>query len=231
MLALLCALSLFFPLTADDMSDALARMQKSKEEAEKASDFILANAHRAPAPNLFIASAIMLERKRTEDAAFLFYAAQIRRRLDRQRFLPSQSGADDPDIALGALSQQIGAAVNPAIMRQPKQFSAAIERVAAWTPETPKNYDPGWKFAKRPDYGSKGDLDMIRGGFLEHMRPIATLLNRADYFAAFVTVQDFNFAAFEETRKPERIRAKEAAEKKMAAIEKETGIEGLYYKK
>ena len=229
---LLCAILVSLPLAADDMSEALDQMQKSKEEAAKAADFILANADRAPAANLFIASAVMLGRERTEDAAFLYYAAQMRRRLDVVRFPPTGSGGDSPDVLLGALSQQIGAAVNPAILRQPKQLSAALDRIAAWAPATPKSYEPGWKYSKRTaDAAAQSAFEENRKDFLDHFRPIAMLLNRPDYFAAFKTLQDYNFSSFEEMRKPARIKEKEAAEKKMTAIEKELNVEGLYYRR
>jgi len=230
--AVLLALAVALPIAADDMSDAIAQMQKSKEEGAKAADFILANAHRAPAPNLFIAAAIMLERQRTEDAAFLFYAGQMRRRLDVAHFPPSDSGGDSPDVLLGALSQQIGAAVNPAIMRQPKKLSAALDRIATWTPASPKSYDPGWKFTRRTsDAAAQTAFEANRKDFLAHFRPIAQLLNRADYFAAFTIVQDYNFSTAAEMQQPARLKAKEDAEKTMMAIERQLGIEGLYYKR
>ena len=229
---LVCTILAGLPIAADDMSDALERMQKSKDEAAKASDFILANAERAPSANLFVSAAIMLDRERVEDAAFLFYAAQLRRRLDISRFPPSETGGNSPEVLLGALSQQIGGAVNPAAMRHPKELGAALDRIAAWTPATPKGYDPGWKYAERaPDAAVQSAFEANRKEFLDHFRPLATLLNKPEYFAAFKIVQDYNFGTFEEMQKPARIKAKEEAERRMLAIEKELGIEGLYYKR
>jgi hypothetical protein len=213
------------------LCSALALSAVAADDA-KSPDFILAHADRATAADLFLASAAMLQGGRVQDAAFLFYAAQMRRRLDIAHFPPKESGGDSPDVALMALSQQIGQAVNPAIMRQPKDLSAAIERVRAWTPITPKSYDPGWKFLRREnDAAAQSAFEANRKDFLDHFGPIATLLNRPDYFAAFKIVQDYNFSNFEEMRKPSRIREKDAAEKKMAAIEKDLGIEGLYYRR
>lgn len=218
LLAAVLSAALALPVTAgDDLAQAEA---------------VLAHADRAPAADLFTASAAMLGHKRLGDAAFLFYIAQMRRRLDIAHFPPKESGADSPDIALMALSQQIGQAVNPAIMRQPKELSAVLERVRAWTPVTPKTYDPGWKALRREsDTAAQSAFEANRKDFLDHFGGLATLLNRPDYFAAFKTLQDYNFSNYEEMKKPERIREREAAEKKMAAIEKELGIEGLYYRK
>src|SRR5437763_7136810 len=131
---LLCAMLVSLPLAADDMSKALDQMNGSKEEAFKAADFVLANVGRAPAMDLFLASAVMLSRQRVEDAGFLLYTGQLRRRLDISRFPPAESGGDSPEVLLGAMSQQIGAAINPAVMRQPKELRAAVTRVAAWKP-------------------------------------------------------------------------------------------------
>ena len=190
---------------------------------------VLAHADRAPAGDLFTASAAMLNRQRLQDAAFLFYVAQMRRRLDIAHFPPKESGGDSPDVALMALSQQIGQAVNPAIMRQPKELGAVLDRVRAWTPVTPKNYDPGWKPLRREsDAAAQRAFEASKKDFLEHFGALVTLLNRPDYFAAFKTLQDYNFSNYGEMKKPARIHEREAAEKKMASIEKELGIEGLY---
>lgn len=218
-------------LIAAVLSTALALSVAAGDDLPKP-EAVLAHADRAPAAHLFAASAEMLNRGRLQDAAFLFYIAQMRRRLDIAHFPPAESGADSPDILLMALSQQIGQAVNPAIMRQPKELSAVLERVRAWTPVTPRNYDPGWKPLRREsDAGAQGAFEKNKKDFLDHFGGLATLLNRPDYFAAFKTLQDFNFGNYEETKKPARVREKEAAEKKMAAIEKELGIEGLYYRR
>ena len=195
-------------------------------------EVVLANAERTPSVELFLASVALLEQKRNADAAFLFFAAQLRSRYDLNRYPPKGTGGDSPDIAIGALSGQIGAAVNPAIMRQPKELRAVVDRIAKFTPATPRGYDPGWEH-KRP--ASEKEALMLfneqRAEFLTLYRGMVTLLEDPEYFAAFRTVQDYNFAPFEETRKPERIRAKDEAVQKMLAIEKKLDIEGMFHRK
>ena len=70
---------------------------------------------------------------RIEDAAFLLYAAQLRRAFDAQRFeTATAEKARDPGIYLGFLNETTGMMVNPAVMRQPKLFASAIVRIEAW---------------------------------------------------------------------------------------------------
>ena len=54
------------------------------------------------------------------------------------------------------------------------------------------------------------------------------LLETPEYFEAFRTLQDFNLDTTGDAKKPERIAAARAAERKMADIEKRMGIAGLY---
>src|SRR5689334_17956907 len=50
-----------------------------------------------------------------EDAAFLFFAAQMRFQIDMQVFPPVQTGADSPNVLKSALSFTIGSRVGPLI--------------------------------------------------------------------------------------------------------------------
>lgn len=218
-----------------DMDKALEAMNgKDQAAAFKAADLVLANAQRAPAAALFVASAVNITRRDAAAAAYLFYAAQMRSRYDLNRYPPPKDakGGDNPGIPLMALNQQIGAAVNPMIMRQPKVLSEVLKRLETFKPATPPNYDPGWKYG--PPVANDEAMKLFseyQREFLSHFRGLATLLNDPDYFAAFKTVQDFNLGTETEARIPAKVKAKQEAEKKMAAIEKQRGIEGFYFHK
>ena len=213
------------------MDQALTKLQnaQSAEQAAAPIAYIVQHAQEAPAPHLFIASASAVSSDKLEDAAFLFYIAQMRARYDLSRFPPKGSGGNSPGVALAAMSQQIGAVVNPSVMREPKTFSKVIARVNAWQPQTPAKYSPGWEYATtNPDAGKKM-LDTQRAAFNKQFGALATLLNDPQYFAAFKVVQQYNLDG--SPSDDERIKAKSAAEATMTAIEKKKDIEGLYYRR
>ena len=217
-----------------DMDKATAEIQAANTPAEgaKAIEFILTNSQRAPALALFMAAAGAQGSQRVEDAAFLFYAGQLRARLDLARFPPKGAGGDSPAVAIGALSSQIGQAINPAIMREPKSFKNVVEKVAAWMPTTPADYDPGWEFtSKTSEATAMEEFNARREDLVSHFRGLSTLLNDPEYFTAFKTLQDYNLGSLADMQNPTKIKAKEAAEKKLRSIETSRKIEGLFYRK
>ena len=227
----LALLFLAVPLFAaqPDMDKALQELQKGPEQAKPAIGFIVANSERAPALNLFFGAAAAAQLGRTEEAAFLFYAAQLRARMDAARYPPKGKGGDSPLVALGAINNQVGIMVNPAIMRQPQKFSAVVERIAVWNPATPKGYEPGWQFTPgASEADARKKFNENRAAFLKQFRGMAKLLNDATYFAAFKTLQEFNFAPPAEQQKPEQVKKKDAAVKTLQSIEQRMGIKGLF---
>lgn len=233
-LALLAALPLFgAKKKPSGMDQALAKIEASSTPADAMAPmlFILAHSQEAPAMHLFLGSAVALSVNRLEDAAFLFYAGQMRTRYDLARFPPKGEGGDSPGVALGAISHQLGAEINPAIMREPLLFAKVVSRVEAWVPATPAGYDPNWEYASVQEAAARRQLTEHRESFSRQFGGLSTLLNDPQYFAAFKVLQDFNFSSYEQQQKPDRVKEKKAAEAKMLAIEKKRGIEGLFYRK
>jgi hypothetical protein len=60
---------------------------------------------------------------------------------------------------------------------------------------------------------------------------MSALLNNAEYFQAFLVVQNFNFSSYKEQQIPELIEKKDQAEKRLRVIEERMGIEGMYFRK
>lgn len=218
---------------ATKMHDALLQLQRSKTAADAlpALTYILGHAAEAPSLQLFIGATAAMGNNRLEDAAFLFYIAQMRSRYDLLRFPPKATGGDSPAAVLAALNQQIGAAVNPAIMRQPASLTAVVKRVEAWTPAIPAGYEPGWPHTTGKQDAAKALFATQRAAFKKQFGAISALLNDPEYFAAFRTVQDYNFSTAEQMKDARRKKAKQDAEQKMLAIERMRGLEGLYYEK
>jgi hypothetical protein len=216
-----------------EMDKALARIEAAAKPADATAPmlFIMAHAQEAPALPLFLSSVVALADDRLEDAAFLFYAGQMRTRYDLTRFPPKASGGDSPGVALGALSQQLGAEINPTIMREPASFAKVVARVETWAPAIPADYDPGWEYTAVQDVDAKRQFTENRAAFVKQFGGLSTLLNDPEYFAAFTAIQEYNFSPYEEQQNPERMKEKKAAEEKMLAIETKKGIEGLYFRK
>jgi hypothetical protein len=231
------ALLMALPLTAaakkqNGMDKAMTAIESaaSPSDAVAPMEYILEHSTEAPAVHLFVASAVAMSLNRFEDAAYLFYTAQMRSRYDLARFPPKGTGGDSPAVALGALQQQLGAELNPAIMREPAAFAKTVSRVQSYKPAVPAGYDPGWEYGAVNEADAARQFAQHRDVFVKQMGGLSTLLNDKEYFAAFKTMQDFNFSTYEEQQKPARIQARNTAEAKMREIEQKKGIEGLYRK-
>ncbi|MBI2511622.1 MAG: hypothetical protein HYV96_06560 [Opitutae bacterium] len=192
--------------------------------AAAALDQVLANADTTSASALYIAAGAALKAGKLSDAGFLFYAARIRTAFDQALFPPRGAGGDSPLVALGALQFQLGSSLNPTLMADPKAYAAAVEKVKAWTPRAPDDYQPGWEYKQRTTLKAAEDaIRDLRAKFIEQMGSLSTLLNDERYFAAFRTVQKFNRGPA--TERPPR-EAYDAALKTMREIETVKGIPG-----
>ncbi|MEY2878042.1 MAG: hypothetical protein RLZZ15_422 [Verrucomicrobiota bacterium] len=179
----------------------------------------------ASAVMLYTASGVALREKRLEDSGFLFYVARFRAQFDRELFPPTGTGGDSPMVLFGALQQQLGSVVNPALMAEPKVFAKVLARVRSWRPEVPNGYLPGWEFSqKESPKKAEASIQDGRTKFLDGMGGICTLLQDDAYFAAFKIAQDYNLKPRAE--KPTK-EAFDAAMKMMERIESEKGIQGV----
>jgi len=153
---------------------------------------------------LFLASKTAFTLNRVADAAFLFYAAQLRAAFDFERFdIPRQSDGNNAATYLGFLRETIGMSVNPAIMREPARFSEVIDRLEKWAMVPSRD-------AYYPEFGSAGfkiaqekwaeTAATIKQGFMTQFgRRQARLLNDPEYFEAFRFVQGMNLGELPQT--------------------------------
>ena len=201
----------------------------TQDEQRRALDLVLARTAPVVSVDLFLASAVAHQLGRVEDAGFLLYAAQMRARLDLDRFPPKGQGGDSPATLIGALSMQVGQAVNPVLMRDPKAFGQAVARLRAWDAVAPAGYDPGWEYGKaKPAAQAAAAAEKLKRETLQPAENMVRLLDTPEYFEAFKTLQDFNLDPSAAKPTPDRIAAARKAEQTMAAIEKRLGIPGLY---
>jgi TonB family protein len=197
----------------------------SKEKLGELLDAFVADSSLASPTYLYLAAGTASRLGRVEDAAFLLYAAQLRKAFDYGRYDVVSDPGNDAATYLAFLNQTIGESVNPAIMRQPKAFASAISRLEAWdvAPSTNAYYTEfpkvkGWKV---PPAGWPKLAASLKEDFLSSFaRKYVVLLADPAYFEAFAVVQDFNFGRVDPKDKKALDRFEKSREK-MRAIENE----------
>ena len=105
----------------------------SREELTRLIDAMAQDASLVSPMYLFLASKTAFNLGRLEDAAFLFYGAQLRAAFDFERYdVARQADGNNAATYLGFLRQTIGGSVNPAVMREPTVFNAVVKRLEKW---------------------------------------------------------------------------------------------------
>jgi hypothetical protein len=198
-------------------------------EKVKSLETVLKSPDRYSALILYFGADVALKEKRLEDSAFLYYAGQLRARFDKGCFPPKGTGGDNPFLLFAALSQQFGSVIIPAVMAEPKIFAKAIERVKNWNPKAPKEYEPGYEFTERKSEKDAHEAaKLYRTEFLSRMGDLSSLLNDAEYFAAFRVVQAYRLASDDKQRPTKE--ENEKATETMKRIEKDKGLKGFLSK-
>jgi len=177
----------------------------SRAELTRTLDAILADPSMVSPMYLFFASKTAFNLSRLEDAAFLFYASQLRAAFDFSRF--EINGTPDGNNAatyLGFLRKTIGQSVNPAIMLKPVNFANAIDRLDRWTlVPSPQAFYPEFADAKgfkTPAEKWPSMAATLKGRFMvEFGRRQSRLLKDGPYFEAFQFVQAMNQGLIENT--------------------------------
>lgn len=172
----------------------------SREALTQVVDAIASDSSLVSPMYLFFASKTAFNLNRVADAAFLFYAAQLRTAFDFERLSAADPRPDGKNAAtyLGFLRQTIGASVNPAIMREPKQFAAVMDRLDAW-PLVPAReayypeFDTAKGFKVPPERWAETAATIKNGFMTQFGRRQARRLNDPEYFEAFRFVQAMNF--------------------------------------
>ena len=202
--------------------ERLAEQLLKKPESAKALEFVLKKPDEHSAVVLYSAALTALGAKRLEDSAFLYYTAQLRSRFDRACFPPKR----ESELALEAsLNSMCGGEINAAVMGEPKVFAKVYARVAKWTPKAPSGYRPPYEFVQRKS--EKDSLEATkakRKEYIDTMSGLSTLLNDAEYFAAFRVSQAYNVTRGEKRPTKE---TRDNAVETMKRIETDKGIKGI----
>ena len=100
---------------------------------------VLASPQAYVPPVLAALAAVLFADGRRDEAAFWFYAAQLRARFDANRCADPTAGA-----AVAALTQRYGPEINRHAFADPARLRATVERVVAWDRATPHDYEHRW---------------------------------------------------------------------------------------
>jgi hypothetical protein len=212
------------PVTSIDA--AAAALETGSAAPVAAVDYVLAHMSAARADVLLTASLAALQLNRVEDAGFLFYAGQLRSRIDQQRFPPEGEGGSSPAVAIGALQAMLGAEVNAAVMRDTKVLARTLDRIQAWDVATVDGYDPGWAYTKALPAGAAAKVSQsVKAEYLRDGRNVLSLLGVPEYVAA---QREFEEAGEGDLSTNAKLTAsldrQEKALERMCAIEKKMNI-------
>ncbi len=82
--------------------------------------------------SLYVAANTAYRIGEIKEAAFLFYAAQIRKAFDYKRYGLGKANGDNIQTYWGFLNQALGESLNSAISRSPREFSEVVDMLGKW---------------------------------------------------------------------------------------------------
>lgn len=113
--------------------------QGSAVQQQEALERVRAAPERFQPPVLYAMSQVLFKAKLYHEAAFWFYAGQLRARFDANRCTDPTAGQ-----AVDALNQAYGAPITRYLFQNLDHALDLIENVVAWDRKTPYDYDPHW---------------------------------------------------------------------------------------
>lgn len=116
-------------------------LQEGGEDRKKAMRMILSQPERYAPPVLMALSYFLFQDGRKDEAAFWFYAGQLRARFDANRCADVTARQ-----AVSILNNQFGPPINQYMFQDANipKLEALVPRVVAWDRKTPHKYDHRW---------------------------------------------------------------------------------------
>ncbi len=178
-----------------DFDKAFATVNGSAEERRNFLNFVLKNQSQASSLVLFFAARNAMEIGDIQDAGFLFFAAQLRARLDFFRY---PSGASNAQQAIGSVQRVLGEVINPAVMQDPKDYVAILGRIKSWNVVPDGDYSPGW-LSKEEKSNDEIKLKAaeLKSGLVTYMSNFATLIQIPEYHKAAMDIRTYNTGPIE----------------------------------
>ena len=95
----------------------------------------LKNIDNTNALDLYQAASVAFKTNKVEDAALLFYAAQMRKGYDLKRYEPKEGGGNSPAVFIGAMNQMLGYDITSEILKTPKIFAQVVAKLEKYNIE------------------------------------------------------------------------------------------------
>lgn len=111
----------------------------SKKEKQKTIKEIQEHPDQYAPPVFYALSSVLFGEGKKDEAAFWFYAGQLRARYDANRCADISARS-----AVSALNQQFGTPINQYTFQDLPKLEKLIPRVIEWDKKTPHNYDHRW---------------------------------------------------------------------------------------
>lgn len=133
--------------------------QGSPQQQQHTLERVRANPGQFQPPVLYVLSQVLFKAGRHEEAAFWFYAGQLRARFDANRCTDATAAQ-----VLDVMNKNFGPPISRYLFQDLEKASALITRVVEWDRRTPYSYDPRWinlhgmqavQAARDPQFASK----------------------------------------------------------------------------
>jgi len=194
---------------------------------QAAFDNVVAHPETATAIQLGVAADMAYRSGDLPEAAFLFYAARLRLYHDLEKFPPKESGADQTQSFLRAVTEGVQIDLLRELYLHPKALAEVVRRIESFPIQEPAGYQPGWAYTTHDvarDWFAKNKAVMVR-----NMKPMAELLAIPEYFEAFRTMRECNDLPFDRQEDKAVVDRRTKAEATMTRIEKEKNLRGVMY--
>jgi hypothetical protein len=120
--------------------DTIKALHDYKGEARgKIINTILAKPENFAPPVLYVLSSVLFNDDKKDEAAFWFYAGQLRGRIDANICADKTARS-----AIAEMNQRLGPRINEYAFKDIAKLTNTVERVLAWEEQTPCNYDRRW---------------------------------------------------------------------------------------
>lgn len=167
----------------DRTMETLARGSEQQKDAAVAA--IRAAPGKYAPPVLYVLSSVLFSDGEKDEAAFWFYAGQLRAQYDANR-----CAQESAQVAVAVLNSQFGSVINKHAFQDRSKLEALIPRVVEWDRRTPHDYEHRWINLRAPENRpgtGNGEAAGVNGRMSRPRDewPAIAARTRADYLAAF----------------------------------------------
>jgi hypothetical protein len=122
------------------VSNAIEKIVNGSDAEQRSEiESVEASPDTCPPPVLYVLSNVLFQRDKKDEAAFWFYAAQLRARFDANRCADKSARQ-----AVTILNNEYGQQINEYMFKNTTQLESVVLKVVEWDRKTAHNYDHRW---------------------------------------------------------------------------------------